>query len=339
MANLRVVGFSNPYEFLEAVKGNDDSFMNFPLGALMDSMDEQQIRVRNITEDSRTLVGVYDGDALVLALVKVVGDFAWVLGCPGDSEPVGPNAKTAISLLVSFLPSIIDPKLFDNLFGPESLVDAFIDAWVSGMTARGLRIEALPTFFRSKASFATLATLPLPSLVLSKYRIELASPDNVEILAHLYTGFSGSGPNAASIGEARVKMDMSIQLREIWVCREQGEIAGYIATGRTTFRTVAIRNLYVSPRHRRKGVAEAMTVAVMRYFLGAQPLGFGGAPDGPPTKGIKEEICLNVAEEHVQRLYKRCGFLLGEGSRDPTTGKKGWFASAFRGVRFLDELE
>ena len=65
MTGLRVVRSSNPHEFLEAVKGSDDSFMNFPLGSLMDSMDEHQIRVRNITEDSRRLVGVYNGDTLV----------------------------------------------------------------------------------------------------------------------------------------------------------------------------------------------------------------------------------------------------------------------------------
>ncbi|EKM55283.1 uncharacterized protein PHACADRAFT_208797 [Phanerochaete carnosa HHB-10118-sp] len=316
----RVVGFSNPYEFLEAVKSSDDSLMNLSLGALMDSMDEQQIRVRNITEDSRTLVGVYDGDVLALTLVKVASDFPWVLGSPRDRELVRPNAKAAISRLVSFLPMVVDPKSFDNVLSPDFLVDAFIDAWVSGMTARGLRIEALPTFFRSKASFATLATLPPSSLVLSKYRIELASPDDVETLAHLFLDFSRSSPNTASTWEARTKMDMSVRSGEIWVCREQGEIAGYIATD-----------------HRRKGIAEAMTVAMMRYFLGAQPLGFDGTPYGPLVKGAKEEICLNVAEEHVKRLYKKCGFLLGESDRDPATGKKLWFASAFRGVKVLED--
>lgn len=215
-------------------------------------------------------------------------------------------------------------------------MDAFIDTWIAEMTASGLRIEALPTFFRSKVSFATLATLPPPPPTLSNYRIELANLDDIETLAHLFVDFVGSGPKGVSLEEARVNMGMSVRLGEIWVCRVDGEVAGYTATGRTTFRTVAIRNVYVSPNHRRKGIAEAMTIAMTRYLLGAQPLGFNGAPDGPPAKGIKEEVCLNVAKDYVERLYKKCGFLLGEDDRDPVSGKKGWFATAFRGVKVLE---
>ena len=65
MPNFCVTRSLDPHEFLDAVKASDDSFMNFPLGALMDSMDEYQVRVRNITDDSRKLLGVYDGETLV----------------------------------------------------------------------------------------------------------------------------------------------------------------------------------------------------------------------------------------------------------------------------------
>ncbi|EKM53659.1 uncharacterized protein PHACADRAFT_148396 [Phanerochaete carnosa HHB-10118-sp] len=338
MANLHVVRFPSPAEFVEAAKGSDDGFMNLAFGVLMDSMNELQIRVRSITEESRTLLAVNNGDTLVLALLKVAGDVDWIIGCPRDRELVSADAETAISLLVSFLPSVIDPKSFDTIWGPEPLVNAFIDTWVSAMAARGLRIEALPTRFRVKRTYATLATLPpSPPHLPSKYIIELANPDDVEPLAHLLVDFSRAAPIVTSIEAARAKMDMHVRLGETWVCREGSEIAGYVGVGRTTFRTVAIRNVYVAPGHRRKGIAEAMTVALMRYYLGARPLGLEGAPDGRPVKGVKEEICIAVVEDFVERLYEKCGFLLGEHDQDPVSEQKGWFASIIRGVRVLEE--
>ncbi|GJE87074.1 GNAT family N-acetyltransferase [Phanerochaete sordida] len=340
MAHLSVKEFSSDttaFEFFEALKDHDDCYMNFPFGSFMDSIEERQLRVRDITGDSRVLVGVFDGDVLILALVNVVGDFAWVLGCPSSQELPEARAQEAISSLVSFLPSVIKAKSLDRLFGPQDLVDALIDKWTVDMTARGLHIEVPPPVFRSKASLATLATLPAPPPVLSKYRIELARSNDVETLASFYIDFLGVRHDRMSLQGAWASMDESIRLGDIWVCRDQGEIAGYTATGRTTARTVAIRNVYVSPEHRRKGIAEAMTAAVTRFYLGAQPLGFEGAPDGPPARGVKDEVCLNVVDDFVAKLYKKCGFLLGEDDRDPASGKKGWFATTLRAIRVADE--
>ena len=70
-------------------------------------------------------------------------------------------------------------------------------------------------------------------------------------------------------------------------------------------------------------------------MLGAEPLGFEGAPAGGPVLGTKEQVCLNVAEDHVARLYRRCGFLLGDDDRDPVTGRMGWISSSVRTVEVL----
>lgn len=65
--NVKVVQFTDPQAFLEAIdlKKHDDSFMNFSLGSLMDSLDPIHIVSRNIEPGSRILLGVYERDKLV----------------------------------------------------------------------------------------------------------------------------------------------------------------------------------------------------------------------------------------------------------------------------------
>ncbi|KAI0647380.1 hypothetical protein C8Q79DRAFT_1009481 [Trametes meyenii] len=53
-----------------------------------------------------------------------------------------------------------------------------------------------------------------------------------------------------------------------WTCRTGGELVGFVVNGRATPRTVAIKNVYVPPEHRRKGYAEAMVRAMSRHYLG-----------------------------------------------------------------------
>ena len=65
MAELRLVHFTDPKGFLEAVKTSDHSFFNFTLGQVLDSLDEEQIKVRKLTEASTTLLGVYEADVLM----------------------------------------------------------------------------------------------------------------------------------------------------------------------------------------------------------------------------------------------------------------------------------
>lgn len=282
----------------------------------------------------------YEPTPLSATLTKAAEDFAWVLGSPRDlaRDLTEGEIAAVVSLLVAHLPTVIDPKSFEKIIGAEELVDGFIDKWVGAMSARGLHLEALPTLFRSKVSYATLATIPPLPPMHPNYALESPTSDDLDSLAHLFIDFTTHGPHPVSLEEARIKMQMSIDLGEVWVCRAEGEIVGFCATGRATPKTMAIRNVYVPPKHRRKGIAEAMVKMLTRYLLGAEPLGFsGGLVAAGPSKNVKRELALNVAEDFAERLYRKCGFLLGEDDRDPASGKKGWFISAYRGVQLLDK--
>lgn len=272
-----------------------------------------------------------------ITLTKIIDDFAWVLSTALEHLQVFSDADyaEAISLLASSLAPSMDPEAFDAVLGSEPLVDLFIERWVHEVTSKGIRAEAPPPIFRGKISYATLATLPPPSPALSQYKIELATTADVDTLAQLYMHFINDVSNPVTFEHAKTTMERLVQLGEIWMCRTNGESAGYCAIGRDTPRTVAIRNVYVSPEHRRKGVAEAMVRAITRYYLGAQPLGFDGAPTTGPPKGVKREVCLNVTEDYVERVYKRCGFLLGPDDRDPETGNRGWHPTTCRAVQIV----
>jgi len=156
------------------------------------------------------------------------------------------------------------------------------------------------------------------------------SDADVEDLARLFVEFKSSGSSQSTLEEGREVMKESVRSRHVWTWKLRDHIAGYILVGRFTPRTVAIRNVYVSTSSRRQGVAEAMVRAVTRYYLGATPLGFNGGPDSGPTGGIKQEICLNVASDEAERLYKRTGFLFN--ARDPVSGVVAWYPSCWRGV-------
>ena len=362
MTDFHLLQFSSPDAFLEAVWGHDEGFMNFPIGVLLDSMNETQIKARKLEATHRILLAVYDGDAILYVintisisaqfpsadtsfmlpsatLTKPVEDFPWILSMPRDlpRDLDETDVVAVVSLFVAHLPTIIDPKLFNRIVGAEKLVHPFINKWAVEMADRGLQLEVLPTLLRTKVSYTTLATIPPPSPALLRYQLEIPTTEDLESLTCLFLDFRSKGPDNLTLEVARNKMRTAIALGEIWVCRVDGDIAGFCATGRVTPRTMAIRHVYVSPKHRQKGIAEAMVKMMTRYFLGAKPLGFsGGLADAGPPKEVKEEMALNVAEDFVERLYRKCGFLLGEDDRDPANGRKGWFYSSYMGVKLLE---
>jgi ribosomal protein S18 acetylase RimI-like enzyme len=279
-------------------------------------------------------------DPYSFTLVKLSENSGWYMGSPWDLSRDFSEAElsAAVSAPVSYIQPMVDPRSFTRITGPEQLVDLFIDTCIREMMSGNVRIEALPPFFRSKDTYATLSTIPPPSPAFSQYRIELAAPNDLDSVSQLCADYTAATPvPTLTFEEAKKRIALRMQMEEVWVCRVEGRIAGYCLTGRATAHTVAICNIYVSPEHRRKGVAEALTRAMTRYYLGAQPLGFEGAPISGPPKGIKREVCLIVAEEHVERLYKRCGFLLGVEDCDPETGKRGWYRSTARGMKISDE--
>lgn len=132
-------------------------------------------------------------------------------------------------------------------------------------------------------------------------------------------------------------MAAAVRFGEAWVHRINGEIGAFCTVDRVTARTIAIRNLHVDPKHHMRGIAEAFTAGMLQYYLRVRPLGFEGAPDDQPAKGVKQEACWNTNEDFVERLYTRCRFLFGEDARDPVTGKKAWISLIIHGVKVLTE--
>lgn len=77
MTDLRIVNWSNPDEFVKATSGYDDSWMNFAIGALLDSLDSGQIKSHvRWGPAERTLVGVYRGDQLLSVYLDFMKDKA-----------------------------------------------------------------------------------------------------------------------------------------------------------------------------------------------------------------------------------------------------------------------
>ncbi|OCH92130.1 hypothetical protein OBBRIDRAFT_727453 [Obba rivulosa] len=334
--NLRVVHFEDAQLFVDAVKEYDDSSLNFTFGSLLDNMDDTQSRSQaRWGPKDRVLLGVYQGDNLLITLTKNAQDFSWMMAVPSRFEESLSTevVNNAVELLARSLPQVVDPDRMDKVIGPEEVVDTFIQAWVRHMADIGISLKALPPYFRSRVSYATASSLLPPSPESSCRAISLAHrPEDITSLIPLVIEFSSHGPVPSTEDTARAEITEAVDAQRVWLCRISDTVAGYIMVGRSTPRTVAIRNVFVLPQYRRRGVAEAMVRAVTRYYLGAYPLGFEGAPEGPPICGTKAEICLNVADENAVRLYKRCGFLLDEDARDSSTGRKGSFASIWRGV-------
>lgn len=62
----RLVHFVNPDDFVQATAKHDDSFMNFSVGALLDSLDPNLAKAHERWGGgSRTLLGVYRGAELM----------------------------------------------------------------------------------------------------------------------------------------------------------------------------------------------------------------------------------------------------------------------------------
>lgn len=71
MSSLQVVNWTNPDDFITATSDHDDSWMNFAIGAILDSLDPGQAESqRRWGPVERTLVGVYKGDQLLLVKLR-----------------------------------------------------------------------------------------------------------------------------------------------------------------------------------------------------------------------------------------------------------------------------
>ncbi len=273
--------------------------------------------------------------------------------CPAEEKlATDPELLAAATTLLatSVLAALPDPHAFDKIIGPLKPVEAFIHTWIGLLAAQGVNAKVLMgkfDTFGSRVSYATKASLPPPPATPVPYRVERATHADLPVVATLYQHFQSTHPwrGIISIEDAIRNLTSPADAGLVWVCHLEAEAeshgppVGFVVLGRVTARTIAIRNVYVAPEHRRKGVAETMVRAVKRYFLGVAPDGVRGVPDGPPPCGFKQEVNLNVADPSAEGVYRRSGFLFpvgaGEdmtGGVDPETGRRSWYPSIWRGV-------
>ncbi|KAI1789194.1 hypothetical protein LXA43DRAFT_1022307 [Ganoderma leucocontextum] len=358
MSGLRFLRFDDPHAYLEATKDYDDSFMNFGIGSLRDFLSG--IPTRQVSDIPTYIFAMYQGEDLRITLSVNKQDFAWMMStpCPADERlAMDPELLAAATTLLatSVLAALPDPLVFDKIIGPLKPVEAFINTWIALLRAQGRKAKILLGEFdhSSRISYATRASLPPPLATPPPYRVEPATHAGLRAAAALWQHFQATSPwrGIFSIEEAIGTLTGPADAGLVWVCRLEAEPDGHPAAfavlGRVTPRTIAIRNVYVSPEHRRKGVAETMVRAITRYFLGvAAPYGVHGVPDGPPACGFKEEVNLNVGDPSAEGVYRRSGFLLptgtGEdmkGGVDPETGRRAWYPSIWRGVEVEPEPE
>lgn len=231
--------------------------------------------------------------------------------------------------------------------GPASLVEPFIHAWVSHIaSSHNVHVKMVDYHLNFEISYVTLATIPTPSSIFSseKYDIRRATERDIRELASLYIEFKNEVWHQPEAPEKAVQAVQQATSRErLWFVYYKDTnqphalktIAGFVLLGRETPRTIAIRNMFVSPAFRRKGVAEALVRAVTRFYLGAVPLGF--ELRGAEAIHPKEEICLNVKDPGARRLYIRCGFQFEGDQTDAVTGKRKWYPTSVFGVESIDK--
>ena len=273
-----------------------------------------------------------------LTLSKVEGDYAWQLCSPRVAKATldTDTLQSAIKALVQTLSTAIQPTALEGVFGPEDLVDAFLSTWITHIhaTTPGLTITLPDPYFRSSCSYASLATLPPPSPSSSSspnYHISLCSPDaepDIVSASHFYIAFAAHGPVPPSFSEAHALMLSNARAGWLWLCRIEGEIAGYTSVGRVTPRTLAIRNVYVAPSYRRRGVAEAMVRAVSRHYLGAE---FEGAPE-PAARVRAPGGGRKRLAEHDPGLAARLGALVDPDTRGDPMSPLVWTTKSTRNL-------
>ncbi|GJE89100.1 GNAT family N-acetyltransferase [Phanerochaete sordida] len=298
--------------------------MSYPLGLLADGFGEKIDARWESNEASEKLFVAYRGDDLVLALACVDGEPSWSLGAPSSPELTTEDLAAVMSPFVALIATTGDPLSCGSLWGSRVLASAFFDAWLPLLASRGIKAHAAPPVFRAKNSYATRKTLPTSTPTRHMpFAIVPAMQADTDALADLLREFSVVWGAQLSVDDARARMGAHIACGEAWFCRApDGAALAFCVVGRATPRTIAIKNMYVVPDHRRKGVASALVLGMCRYFLGVSDHGV----EGPlvPLKGVKAQVCLNVAEDHVEELYTKCGFLFGD-AREPGSDRQPWF--------------
>ncbi|RPD81546.1 hypothetical protein L226DRAFT_527822 [Lentinus tigrinus ALCF2SS1-7] len=278
---------------------------------------------------------------------------------PSGTTPglLAPATSLLASSTLTHLSS--NPLVLDRIVGPDTVVEPFLTTWSALLLSLNLRVHihsgSGTAFNGSRVSYATRASLkpppsasPAPSPPFP-HPIVQASTADLETIAQLYIAFQADEPWHRTIrrSAALACIEGPVKAGLVWyvpIDGPPGGAAGYVLLGRASPRTIAIRNVFVSRSHRRKGVAEAMVRGVTRYYLNAPPHGVRPLKEGPPAVGFKEEVHLNVSDESAERVYRRAGFLFPDrsgdvvaGGVDPVSGRKSWYALARREIERVQE--
>lgn len=258
-------------------------------------------------------------------------------------------------LAASTLAQLQDPLKLSRVFGPEEILFCFLETWSAiVLRERNLRMSSVPGPLNLHVGYCTrasLAPLPPPEHLSHKHEIIQATLEDIDAIASFYCAFQLEAPWSRVIphADALALLTPSTNDGLVFYCRVKGRPVAFLLVGRSTPRTIAVRNVYVAKEYRRKGMAGAIVRAATRYFLGARPHGISGAVQGTPFVGFKEEVSLNVAEAEAERVYRRVGYMFPDmtnsnhddstGGFDPVSGKKAWYASVSRNLEYKPESE
>ncbi|KAF9818614.1 hypothetical protein IEO21_02594 [Rhodonia placenta] len=333
---LHLVHYETVQEFLHEMKPFDESFMNLALGPLWDDISTNPTRSEERSElSNRPLFAVLSANVLVMTLTRDTAHQTWKLAIPSTLNPDSVHYQFTIAgasrLLASTLDALVEPGGIERIAAPSPVMDVFIDAWATSLSGKGIQITALPLDLIARSCYATRQTVPSSSAcsLPANITIALAAAEDVSSLVPLFVDFTYQTHQVAMPEAARASLSRAVQGHKLWVCRFDGDLAGFTVVGRETPNTIAIRNVFVRPEHRRKGIAERMVGVLTRFYLGLDTVLEPHYPMGQP----KREICLLVKDPAVERIYARCGFLVGEDVRDPETGRKACYAFVSRGVQ------
>ncbi|KAH9832947.1 uncharacterized protein C8Q71DRAFT_860718 [Rhodofomes roseus] len=271
-SGLRVVCFASAQEFVHAVEPFDDPFMNFGLGTVMDTGSLPSSTASKYADagDSnaggtvhnpmeRSFVAAFEGERLILTATYTTKPPPCILSYPTTTSP--------------------SPS-------PQDAVAALLAAWPNLRTS--------PPSFTATACFATLDTLrsavhPTPRVeedVEYHYKICFAEPEDAQPLVALVLALSAHSPGPMRPSHAILStLQKAIATRTVYVVhtdqrlrgdpepnqhtKEHRGLMGFLLLERITPpHTVAIRNVFVVPEHRRRGLAETLVRAVTQACLG-----------------------------------------------------------------------
>ena len=274
-----------------------------------------------------------------MSLTRELPNTPWKIASPNAAIGILTTEalSSAATLLSEALLELPRLPVIDVVIGLEAAANAFLNAWVARSASTGPRLVLQEPALSWRTSYATKNSLPPP--ITPCGTITLASSEDLDALIPLHVDFVTTSPWPAKMTEeaAVAGLTRAITAKVVWIYKADGLVAGYAIVGRPTPRTIAIQNVYVGSKHRRKGIAEALVRATTRYYLGVTPSGAVDVPDVPPF-GVKAEVSLLVVDPSAEGVYRRSGFLFpapGDdetGGWDPVTGQKAWFRCVWQGT-------